>query len=281
MSVMTAQYSNAPPLASPPLFGHYYNGGVQFNPNQPSTNASSPSSSISPPSPSAQYMPGPVGSNPQLRQAKAPLYIPAVLRPTQNPIRNSPPKDGSRPSFESHDGVRAPAERLGTSGSFESGISRVITEEWSDDALGKVTGPPTRDHWKPDPSSPKCTSPSCATSFSLIARRHHCRRCGNIFCHSHSSGAVPLDQHARFHPDGTVQRACDACYADYEQWLLMRSSRSNSAASSQDTETSSPRMAGVPVGIKIHAGQGAQGGWGQKIGSLAQSVPRDWSWSTF
>jgi hypothetical protein len=37
-----------------------------------------------------------------------------------------------------------------------------------------------RAHWVPDAVASKCTS--CAEPFTLTRRKHHCRRCGFIFC---------------------------------------------------------------------------------------------------
>jgi len=37
-----------------------------------------------------------------------------------------------------------------------------------------VTGPPTRQHWKPDSDADSCSL--CHQPFGMIVRRHHCRR---------------------------------------------------------------------------------------------------------
>ncbi|KAK3065861.1 hypothetical protein LTS18_002305, partial [Coniosporium uncinatum] len=85
---------------------------------------------------------------------------------------------------------------------------------------------------QPDSASIQCDYPSCTTTFSLYNRRHHCRRCGNLFCQPHSTRVVPLDQEARFHPKGPRSRSCDMCYSDYRAWHDARKSRSNSDAGS-------------------------------------------------
>ncbi|KAH0537304.1 hypothetical protein FGG08_005894 [Glutinoglossum americanum] len=230
----------------------------------------------------------------QLRPPKSPLYRPAVLRPTERPWRqspNSPPPGSSVGSLSStySDDDRSLA-RVSTSDSAKTwGLGKVTEVEWyCDEGSGEVTGLPTRAHWQPDASARSCNSASCAKSFSLFERRHHCRRCGNIFCNTHASAAVPLDQHATFHAQGTLSRACDACWLAFQRWDVAHRSRSNSGSSGDSSGLVTPRtptmgIAGVGVGV----GGGGKGGFvgmggdGVKVGSVSGSVPRDWNWSTF
>lgn len=126
---------------------------------------------------------------------------------------------------------------------------------------------------QPDSESTICDETTCPRYFGYFNRRHHCRRCGNIFCDAHSLYIIPLDQDANYHPKGTRSRSCEHCHLDYRRWAIARSSRSNS-------ETSEEPMTPT-VDCK---GRGALGGIFAKGGmaeSVAQSVPRDWHWSTF
>ena len=132
---------------------------------------------------------------------------------------------------------------------------------------------------QPDPSSPNCDSPICEKPFSLFFRRHHCRRCGNIFCSDHTPHSVPLDQHARFHPQATRWRACEACFHDYRVWEVERVKRSNSSGSdSTATTADSSSTAGKRLSLEINGKKKAEGGL---MNAIANSVPRDWNWSTF
>ena len=88
----------------------------------------------------------------QLRPPKSPLYVPAVLRPTDPPKRVTKPSPLTPPqsthsSFDDLEDAQTLSRRsTGDSGKFGLGV---ITEaEWSTEGLGKVTALPTREHWK-------------------------------------------------------------------------------------------------------------------------------------
>lgn len=131
---------------------------------------------------------------------------------------------------------------------------------------------------QPDSTASCCASPTCTTFFTFLARRHHCRRCGDIFCQPHSTHMIPLDQEARFHPSGSPQRSCDTCWADYQTWNYARKSRTSSIASG-DTATAHSGAINVVGGHDSAIGMGSNKD--TKVGSIAVSVPRDWNWSTF
>jgi len=60
-------------------------------------------------------------------------------------------------------------------------------------------------HWVPDKDADYCIA--CKTKFDFIKRRHHCRRCGQIYCGKCSSHKV------QFHRMGFVDpvRLCKPC----------------------------------------------------------------------
>lgn len=100
----------------------------------------------------------------QVRQPKQPLYIPAVYRPTEAAASRhnsvTPPRSANNSVDSTKEGALkftlpqspplSPDEDIERS--FypwgQASISRVVTDEWNDDALGAVTGAPTRNHWK-------------------------------------------------------------------------------------------------------------------------------------
>uniref|UniRef100_M4BA74 Myosin motor domain-containing protein n=1 Tax=Hyaloperonospora arabidopsidis (strain Emoy2) TaxID=559515 RepID=M4BA74_HYAAE len=52
----------------------------------------------------------------------------------------------------------------------------------------------------------------CEEPFNLFVRRHHCRMCGNSFCHEHSNRRVSV--FGIGFDDGPV-RVCDKCFTEY------------------------------------------------------------------
>lgn len=250
-----------------------------FYPSHSQSHSQSSHQSISPLSPSGSpTSPTKAYHGRQLR----PLFFPAVLRPTEYPSRikkaggqdDDPIKTSS--SFMSLSGLSA-LGRLSRRSTGDSG--KCMDGEWKFDMFPQVSGEPTRQHWKPDTESDICDEPSCMRHFSYWTRRHHCRKCGNIFCDFHSNYSIPLDQDANYNPKGTISRACSHCYSEFKSWR----SRTNSQASSEDsaarmsqTAPPSPQVSS-PTAVSIKACQMAQ----LNRAEIAASVPRDWNWSTF
>jgi hypothetical protein len=154
-----------------------------------------------------------------------------------------------------------------------------------------------------DDQSPNCDAPTCRTSFNLFRRRHHCRHCGHVFCSQHSRLTIPLDQDARFHPEGIPSRACEICHRHYLRWDGARQARLDETAGrldggDDDGDNNKNKNDGdngnddddrggrdpkpnppsdnrpfVPVSRGLIGGGSSEPGAG--------SVPKDWAWSTF
>lgn len=122
----------------------------------PSPSSSSNQTPTSPANDSAQTSPSSRGywdssnvsrQSKQIYNQRVPLYVPAVLRPTEKPLKASPPHTlhsatrSDSPASSQHqqsDGAQSDIPHL----------KRMVTEEWLETSMGKVSGPPSRNHWK-------------------------------------------------------------------------------------------------------------------------------------
>ncbi|ORY16384.1 hypothetical protein BCR34DRAFT_584331 [Clohesyomyces aquaticus] len=212
---------------------------------------------------------------PPIRPRKGPLYVPAALRKTETPGRQSPPKvdsavDSPDGSWSTGGGVRRSTSDIVVP--YPAAIDTADMHSMYNEApLSPVAGPITRNHWQLDDNIPVCHGDDCEAKFGFWVRRHHCRKCGHIFCYQHSQHKVKLDEHARFHPEGELHRACDRCYLQFVHWERMRSSRANSESSSSDSTAA----------VQIDTPTTAKRPEANRVGSLATSFQGAWNWSTF
>jgi hypothetical protein len=59
--------------------------------------------------------------------------------------------------------------------------------------------------WKSDQKAPNCAE--CQTAFGLVTRRHHCRRCGEVFCDKCTKSRVAMPNAGYDKP----VRCCQTC----------------------------------------------------------------------
>ena len=79
---------------------------------------------------------------------------------------------------------------------------------------GLVRALPSREHWVSDAKTTHCASPGCGRAFDLFYTwRHHCRRCGLVFCAEHSSHRMALGVDAQPAAEGELVRVCDVCFS--------------------------------------------------------------------
>lgn len=71
--------------------------------------------------------------------------------------------------------------------------------------------------WIPDSLAERCYG--CHASFSLVLRRHHCRRCGNVFCDACSSARIPLVSAGFFTPVRVCEKCCVAAKKAHAKML--------------------------------------------------------------
>ncbi|PFH58268.1 hypothetical protein XA68_13937 [Ophiocordyceps unilateralis] len=213
-----------------------------------------------------------------------PVYIPAVLRPCDEFPSKKIFQPGSSVSDSDSDSplrrvnsniinLAALGHRLTRRSSADS--AKAFAGDWNLDSYPEVTDLPTRIHWKPDPQSSVCDDPTCKRGFSYFVRRHHCRKCGDIFCDWHSSFFLPLDQDANFNPRAALSRACNHCFQEVKASQGRRDAQPAGTLPPNallHTTASVPMMA-RPTGATMATTPCAS--------DVAASVPRDWNWSTF
>jgi hypothetical protein len=69
--------------------------------------------------------------------------------------------------------------------------------------------PPSKEDWVKDDKVQECMV--CDTiRFSLLNRRHHCRRCGRVVCSNCSQRSLIIDE------SGVAKRTCDDCCKQIE-----------------------------------------------------------------
>ncbi|PHH89939.1 hypothetical protein CDD83_4915 [Cordyceps sp. RAO-2017] len=249
--------------------------GPQISPLSVSDASSNQTVSM-PPSPTAHYT-----------YQGRPMYIPAVLRPcdefpSKKIMRR---KTGGSTSDSDSDTplrrVNSNLMGLAALGTLSHRLGRrphgdsvsLLEGDWNLDAFPEVTALPTRKHWKPDPQSSVCDDPTCKRNFSYFVRRHHCRKCGNIFCDWHSNLVLPLDQDANFNPRAALSRACNHCFREAKALHDRRNSQSSASTASDAPHRTTPAAVSAPPNGTAPTAPRPQ--------DMAASVPRDWNWSTF
>uniref|UniRef100_A0A182Q4W6 FYVE-type domain-containing protein n=1 Tax=Anopheles farauti TaxID=69004 RepID=A0A182Q4W6_9DIPT len=89
------------------------------------------------------------------------------------------------------------------------GVSRVSSYDSLSEVAQSFVMPkeiPSRECWVKDEEALHCMC--CRRTFSMLNRRHHCRRCGRVVCHSCSKRKLRLHD---FYEDVAV-RVCDDCW---------------------------------------------------------------------
>ncbi|KAK6539885.1 hypothetical protein TWF694_008722 [Orbilia ellipsospora] len=206
----------------------------------------------------------------QLHPPKCPMYRPAALRTTERAtlVVKGKPEGPESPSPVVRTPIKSPKP-------VETATVTVM--EPTVGSTDEVTGPPSKANWKPDAEATVCDAAVCNKSFSLFDRRHHCRRCGNIFCAQHTAQYLKLDQNCRYNAKGIDSRVCIGCFDEYKR--LCAKSRSSSTSSSNSSTT----IASIPQPAKqmMTARYSNDGTLRGRLNSYVGSYRDNWSWSTF
>lgn len=190
-----------------------------------------------------------------INDPKRPMYVPAVLRQSNTNLK---PEDVRH--------INEQNSRKSKSILHEAANSlRTQSSHWSLRFEGSSGKSPTRAHWRRDLTRHSCAL--CDKNFTFFERRHHCRRCGDIFCAEHTSHLLKLGLDAQFTlgGQGLLCKVCDNCCRDYEQFVkreLGETGATGGRKSSIVTEDQQKQNSG-------------------DANAMVGTVPADWSWSSF
>ncbi|KAL4216568.1 hypothetical protein ACF0H5_024291 [Mactra antiquata] len=70
----------------------------------------------------------------------------------------------------------------------------------------------SKTHWKQGDSRSTCYNGECKKKFSLLERKHHCRRCGEVFCDTCVQYRRRLSFLAHYDPGGKLYKVCKTCF---------------------------------------------------------------------
>jgi hypothetical protein len=100
----------------------------------------------------------------------------------------------------------------------------------------------SRENWMPDSEAAVCMCERCCSGkagrplqFGLFKRRHHCRRCGQIFCGDCSSGRVVIVDSGSEEP----HRVCAGCVASLAE--IVAREKAEAEAQARVTEAKAAR----------------------------------------
>lgn len=123
--------------------------------------------------------------------------------------------------------LQPPPER--TLSSVLKRLSRIVVGS-TGQSLQEYKDSDFKQYWMPDSNCHQCYE--CGLRFSTLKRRHHCRICGQIFCHSCCSHQVP----GKIIGYTGYLRACTYCCKVVLQYVRRPSSRDEVHRSANDVE---------------------------------------------
>lgn len=240
----------------------------------------------------------------QINGFRSPMYIPAVLRKTVDETLGFGDADVHAENHGDHN--EAQNKDIGSSAtsiksvdlaySLDQGTSpRIMTGPYE---LNKrqydhiLRAAPTRRHWLKDETVIECGIDLCNKKFNFFERRHHCRKCGGIFCKEHTSHYLYINHLAQFTTGGrgTLSRVCDNCIKEYNEFMkhefgvtchkpLSRESLPHQSTLNKidyRKEIFTSKMSGnIPMKLSDVSDEN------KTADQLVGSVPVNWSWSSF
>lgn len=256
----------------------------------------------------------------QINSFRSPMYIPAVLRRTEDRMLEfaegelyldqtlasaipTPPVNGHG-NVSTASGATG-ASAVGSPGndatSSATSIRSVDLNYSADLALSQgvhsKTGPftlnkkqyeyilraaPSRRHWLKDESVVECGLRTCNKKFNFFERRHHCRRCGGIFCKEHTSHYLYINHLAQFTTGGrgTLSRVCDNCIGEYNEFMKHEFGVSSVPLTRETPQAKDKKDFRKEI-FAMKAKTPVASAGDDRADPVVGSVPANWSWSSF
>lgn len=250
----------------------------------------------------------------QIKGFRSPMYVPAVLRRTyddDNQDVGPVSSNGLDPDSVEQGTYTLMTPLLSQDQDLSANSVRSVDLSYSVESLvlpGQLkNGPftlnkrqyehilraaPTRKHWLKDESVVECGIDRCHKHFNFFERRHHCRKCGGIFCKEHTSHFLYINHLAQFTTGGrgTLSRVCDNCIGEYNEFMRNEFGVCHTPRPKETYIPTEPRHtdyrkeifkpkepAPQPLQLPISAVT-KQGDMNEQ---LVGSVPANWSWLSF
>ncbi|CUM63783.1 uncharacterized protein PRCAT00001367001 [Priceomyces carsonii] len=254
----------------------------------------------------------------QINGFRSPMYIPAVLRMTLNNGLNSGKSAsesnlGSVPNSPIDSALDSPSPV--DSQYFKTNTDPNIVTKSSKDSIKSVestpsvdsarstspgrssvyigsfklrnqdiTRAPTKKHWLKDEAVYKCGIESCPKVFNFFERKHHCRKCGGIFCKEHTSHYLYINHLAQFTTGGrgTLSKVCDNCIHEYNEFMNHEFGLAKPEAAHQPVIESNKKKDSTDISNGHHVHQNSYSRKSDNRNEqVVGSVPANWSWSSF
>lgn len=244
----------------------------------------------------------------QIGSQRRPMFTPAVLRPTNNGMSVS---EEGKEHTKSDLSLYREYNHLGQPSANQDDCASSYASSVSTTEYNHQVNKPTRSHWKPDGSSFKCHG--CGKILHCMTpnrRKHHCRKCGEIYCGSCLRNKIYVDEMANFvlldegrseeastsespplfktsinyQPTTEAEKyfvkACYNCFLQYDVFLTdhLRNYRKEALQypAADSTKNYIDELLQTEDGVQAERRASVA-----TVNNIVGSVPADWNWSSF
>lgn len=155
-----------------------------------------------------------------------------------------------------------------------------LTDHFDNTAISEQPNNLSHEHWKPNNAANNCFD--CDRPFSLINRRHHCRKCGEIFCANCLLSKSKLNFDCKFDINGVLAKVCFACGKSWSNFIIENFKKTDDRSLYPNFKKRDVITSEADHHLEQHQQQQKQQQQQQQFGDKREvTVPADWSWSSF